>query len=180
MNSREKTLFVTLLVVLFGIANVLAYKKFYEPKVAKAESAATKAKVERGRALLVLEKREEMEPEMTFLRQAEGKPTTYQEAQADLQDLVKKEADRRDLETRSEDILPWLEGTYYSRVRVRYKVNGMEQQVQQWVMVLHQPKQLQVVTKLEIKPQSNDPTRVDCEVEIEKWFVPEKNKGDEG
>lgn len=179
MNSREKTLFLTLLVVLFGIANVLAYKKFYEPKVARAESAATKAKLELDRALMVLERTEEMEPEMTFIKRAEGKPTTYQEAQADLQELVKKEADRRGLETRSQDILPWLEGTHYSRVRVRYKVNGMEQQVQQWVMVLHQPSQLQVVTKLEIKPQSNDPTRVDCELEIEKWFVPETKGGEE-
>ena len=178
MNSREKTLFVTLLVVLFGIANVLAFKKFYQPRVEKANSVAAKAEVELGRSLMVLEKADELESEITFLERAEGKPTTYQEAQADLQDLVKKEADRRELVTRSEDILPWLEGSHYNRVRVRYKVNGMEQQVQQWLMVLHQPRQLQVVTKLDIKPQSNDLTRVDCELEIEKWFVPETREGE--
>lgn len=178
MNSREKTLFVTLLVVLIGVANVLAYKKFYEPRIAKAESSTRKAQEELSRSLMVLEKTDDLEPEIIFLENAEGEPTTYQEAQAELQDLVKKEADRRNLETRSENILPWLEGVFYNRVRVRYKVNGMEQHVQQWVMALHQPRQLQVLTKLEIKPQSNDPTRVDCEIEIEKWFVPETAEGE--
>ncbi len=178
MKSREKALLIAFLVVLFGVANVLAFKKFYQPRMKNAESAINQSEQELNRSLMVLEKGDELEPEMAFLERAEGEPTTHQEAQADLQDLVKKEADRRGLTTRSEDILPWLEGKYFNRVRVRYKVNGTERQVQQWVMVLHQPRQLQVVTKLDIKPQGNDLTRVDCELEIGKWFVPKDREGE--
>jgi hypothetical protein len=48
----------------------------------------------------------------------------------------------------------------------------MEQQIQQWLMTLRQNRQLQVMTKFDMKPVNNDLTKVDCEVEVEKFIIP--------
>ena len=84
---------------------------------------------------------------------------------------MRKQADARGLSTRDEDILPHVEGPHYTRVRVKYKLSGMEQQVQQWIMSVHQPRQFQVITRLIMKPQTNDLTRIDIEVEVEKFII---------
>ena len=38
-------------------------------------------------------------------------------------------------------------------------------------MSVHQPRQFQVITKLIMKPQTNDLTRIDIEVEVEKFII---------
>jgi len=41
-----------------------------------------------------------------------------------------------------------------------------------WLSSIHLVEQRQVITKLEIKPLNNDLTRVEVEVEVEKWIIP--------
>ncbi|MGE9267917.1 MAG: GspMb/PilO family protein, partial [Verrucomicrobiales bacterium] len=141
-------------------------------RMAKAEAGIRQAETDLNRSLIVLEKAEELESEIVFLERAEGEPVAYQVAQAALQDAVKKEADRRGLETLGENMLSRVEGKHYHRVGVRYKVSGRDQKLQQWILAIHQPRTLQVVTKMEMKPRSSEPTQAECEVEVEKWFVP--------
>jgi hypothetical protein len=51
-------------------------------------------------------------------------------------------------------------------------VSGMERDVLSWLTTIHQTTQRQVVTKMEVKPQNNDLTRIEVEIEIEKWILP--------
>jgi hypothetical protein len=48
----------------------------------------------------------------------------------------------------------------------------MERDVLSWLTTIHQTNQRQVVTKMEVKPQNNDLTRIEVEIEIEKWILP--------
>jgi len=172
MSDREKKLLAVLLIALFIIANSIGFTKFYSQKINQAKLRKATAEAQYRQAELILQQKDDWGNTVNWLKRAEGKPTTYQDANASLQSYLKKSADRRGLETRKEDILDPVRSENYHRVRVRYKVNGVEKEIQQWILDIHRPQQLQVITKFDVQPQKNDTTRADCEVEVEKWFVP--------
>ncbi|MDA7881658.1 hypothetical protein N9A94_05080 [Akkermansiaceae bacterium] len=171
MTSREKNLLILLCSALFLILNVVAFKKFYSPEIAKANGKVVALDRKYQRAEGDLQMKDAWQKSMNWLENSEGKPITYPEAEAKLQSFMRKQADARGLTTREEKILPHVQGPYYTRVRVSYKLTGMEQQVQQWIMSVHQPRQFQVITKMTMKPQTNDLTRIDIEVEVEKFII---------
>lgn len=172
MSSREKSLLALLLGALLLVFNVLAYKNLYESKKVTLSSRKAAAELKFQQAEKVMLRGDDWVNAKSWLERSEGKPIAYQTAQASLQSFVEREAKKRGLITKDQKILPWQEGVYYNRVRVRYKVTGMEQQIQQWLMTLRQNRQLQVMTKFDMKPVNNDLTKVDCEVEVEKFIIP--------
>jgi len=172
MAQREKILLTVMAVMLFCIVNLIAYTKLYEPRLKKAlaaEKTAEKQLIERRADLAA---REEMEGSIAWLARCEGKPQNYQDAQADLQKLMKQQAKNQGLEMIKEAILDWSQGSYYDRVRVSNRVKGKEDAIQRWILSLHQPEKLQVATRISVKPQASDLTQVECTVEVEKYFVP--------
>ena len=56
--------------------------------------------------------------------------------------------------------------------------NGRDPEIYRWLSDLQDPKQFRSVTRLEIRPQRGDFTRMDCEVEVAQWFFP-RVEGDE-
>jgi len=171
MTPREKNLLIVLGLALFIILNFVAFSMFYQPAVDKAGLAKGKAESELKLKKTTLSRKDELEPDRRWLEDTGLLVTTPQLAQSQLQSLIRKQADARNLETRDEQILQYIPGVHFDRVRVLYKCTGMEDNIQQWLLSIHQPKQRQVITKLELKPQSNDLTRVECTVEIEKWII---------
>jgi hypothetical protein len=172
MSSREKSLLALLLGALFLVFSFLAYKNLYESKKDSYSSRTLAAELKLQQAEKVMLRGDDWEIAKNWLERSEGKPIAYQTAQASLQTYVDREAKKRGLIMKTQKILPWEEGIHYNRVRFRYKVTGMEQQIQQWLMTLRQNRQLQVMTKFDMKPVNNDLTKVDCEVEVEKFILP--------
>lgn len=172
MTTREKNLLFLLIGALFLVLNFLAYKNFYEGEMTGLEKRINAAQSDLGRAEVVLAQRSNWDNAERWLNRSEGKGIAYQTAQANLQAYVEREAKKRGLVVRDQRIIPWQEGAHYNRVRVRFKVTGMEQQIQQWILALNQNRQLQVLTKFDVKPTRGDLTKADCEVEVEKYILP--------
>ena len=171
MTTREKNLLAVLGIAFFIILNFVAYLKFYEPEVLKANRTKMDAENRLKQAQSILANRDSLEADRRWLEGTGEVVTTPQLAQSQLQALIRKQADARNLDTRDERIETYIPGDHYDRVRVTYKATGMEDRIQQWLLSIHQPKQRQVITRLELKPQSNDLTRVECTVEVEKWII---------
>lgn len=108
---------------------------------------------------------------MALLEKREAKPTTFSAAQLKLQTFMRKQADVRGLTTRDEAILPHRESPKHTSVRASYKLTGIEDQVQKWIKSVHQPRHFQVITKMTMTPQSSDHTRIEVEVEVEKFIT---------
>ena len=64
------------------------------------------------------------------------------------------------------------EGAYRS-ARAKVTANAMDNQLYKWLSDLQDPELSRSVTFLRISPQRDDPTRIDCELEITQWFRPE-------
>ncbi|MGC6464800.1 MAG: hypothetical protein ACON38_08880 [Akkermansiaceae bacterium] len=178
MTDREKNLLIVLGVAFFVIANLIAFNMFYTPKVTEAKRAKADAESNLRQQQSILAREDELAPAIRWLAATGNVVTTPQLAQSQLRSYLRKQADARGLETRNEQILGYIEGYNYDRVRVQYKCTGMEDRIIQWLLTIHQPRQRQVVTKLEIKPQNNDLTRVEITVEVEKWIITSDENAD--
>jgi hypothetical protein len=111
-------------------------------------------------------------PEMEWVERSGTTATDRFRAQSELQQFLRNQATTRRLEIRDSDILTYEEGAYFGRVKVSVKLTGMERDVVSWLTTIHRIEQRQVITKLEMQPQNNDLTRIEVEVEVEKWIIP--------
>lgn len=171
MTEREQKLLIFLGVTFFIILNFVAFSNFYSPAVQKAQAEKRTAESKLRLAESVVSQGEEFEPEIQWLERSGTVETTPQEAQSKLQALLRKQASARNLDIRDSRILPYIPGEHFDRVRVLFKVTGMEREVFSWLTSIHQVGQRQVVTKMELKPQTNDLTRIEVEIEVEKWII---------
>ncbi len=172
MSEREKKLLIILGVSFFVILNFIGFNMLYLPGVQKAKSAKTISERKLKEAELTLSLRDELEPEMAWLERSGTVRSTVLEAQSKLQALLRKQASARRLEIRDSRIITYQPGEHFDRVKVLFKVTGMERDVISWLTSIHQISQRQVITKMEVKPQNNDITRIEVEIEIEKWILP--------
>lgn len=171
MTPREKSLLSILGIALLVILSFIAITGFYLPAVQKAENERKTAEQKLKQAEQVLSLRTELEPEIQWLARSGVAQTPPQDAQSKLQALLRKQASARSLDLRDSRILPFQTGDYFDRVRVLVKVTGSERDVFAWLSSVHLPNQRQVITRMEIKAQNNDLTRVEVEVEVEKWII---------
>ena len=172
MSESEKKLLLILGVTFFIVLNFIGFNVLYLPSVEAAKNAKINAERDLKGAETVLSLRETYEPEMAWLERSGTASTTPIVAQSKLQSLLRRLATSKQLEVRDSRIIPFQPGQHFDRVKVLCKVTGMERNVMSWLTSIHQVAQRQVVTKLEIKPQNNDITRVEVEVEVEKWIIP--------
>ena len=176
MSNREKKLLYILLVAVFVIANVMAFKMFYQIKLQAAESRLSAAEAKLMERREVLENQDLFEDEVNWLARYEPKEAaTVQETQTKLQQLVEREAQRNSLDIKRQKLQPSLEdsGLFYHRARMEIEVNGMEAGLYRWLDRLHSPNEFRAVTFMRVNPQKGDDTRIDCQIVVEQWFVPE-------
>ena len=172
MSEREKKLLLVLGVTFFLILNFIGFNMLYLPEVQKAGRSKMTSESKLKAAEMTLSLSDKYEPEMAWLERSGNLRTTPLEAQSKLQALLRKQATARRLEIRDSRIITYKPGEYFDRVKVLFKVTGMERDVLNWLTNIHQTDQRQVITKMEVKPQNNDLTRIEVEIEIEKWILP--------
>lgn len=172
MTEREKKLLIFLGSALFIVVNLIAVNKFFLPRLKNAEAAKEAAELDLSMAEVTLALAEEYEPEIEWIDRSGTVASDPLRARSELQQYVRRQALARRLDIRDEDILDYSEGAHFGRVKVSFKVTGMERDVISWLTSIHRVEQRQVITKLEMKPQNNDLTRIEVEVEVEKWIIP--------
>ena len=85
-----------------------------------------------------------------------------------------REAQRNGLEKKLQKLLPSIEdpNLAYHRVKIQFKVNGMEVALYRWLDRISMPDQFRGVTRLILSPNKEDDTRIDCTATVEQWFIP--------
>jgi hypothetical protein len=173
MSDREKKLLLFLGVSLFIIVNMIALTKFYLPRKQAAEGKKSKAESALSMAESMLESSDEFIPQMDWIDRSGTVSSDPVRARSELQQYVRKQATARRLDIKKDDIAEYQPGTHFGRVKVSFRVTGDERDVVGWLNSIHRVEQRQVVTKLEMKPQASDLKRIEVEVEVEKWIIPD-------
>lgn len=175
MSSRERNLLILLVAMAFIAANFLGYKTWYEPKMTALNSAKDAA--ERTAAFNEAEASslDLIASDRDWLTKNEPKPSSAGKMATSIQQLSENEAVRSGLTVKRKEfgdevVDPNLN---YHRVRFQIEVNGTESSIYRWLDRIHVPNQFRAVTFVRLSPQRDDPTRADCEVYLDQWFVPE-------
>jgi len=172
MSPREKKLLMFLGGTLFIIVNLIAFNQVFLPRMQKAKLAKETAETELETATNQLKLFDVYAPEMDWVENTGTTATDRFRAQSELQQFLRRQATARKLEIRDTDILAYAEGQHFGRVKVSFKVTGMENQVVSWLTSIHRVEQRQVITRLEMQPLTSDLTLIEVEVEVEKWIIP--------
>jgi hypothetical protein len=172
MSPREKKLLMFMGGTLFVILNLILLNTVFLPRLQAAKAAVQAAETSLTTATSKIDQFEYFEPRMDWVERSGTAASDRFQVQSELQQFLRRQATARRLEIRDEDILDYVEGEYFGRVKVSCKVTGMEREVISWLTSIHRIEQRQVITMLEMKPQNNDLTRIEVEVEVAKWIIP--------
>lgn len=175
MSDRERNLLVLLVAMAFIAANLLGYKVWFEPTMAKLKQDRENAEREADFNLAEAGDAEILQKDRDWLERHEPQPNTVGRVKTSIQQLAEREATRMGLTLKrggygGEVIEPSFQ---YHRARYQIEVNGLESSIYRWLDRLHNPNEFRAVTYLRLSPQRDDATRADCEVYLDQWFVPE-------
>lgn len=176
MSDREKRLSILLAVVGFLILNGVGFNMFYQPRMQAARGKLNKAQLELEMRKSLIDTKDAFLTEIDWLDKYEPAPASAQETQTKLQQLAEREAQRNGLTVKRQKLQPSIvnQGLIYHRARIEIEVNGLEPALYRWLDRLHSPNDFRAITFMRLNPQKGDDTRIDCQVVVEQWFVPEE------
>jgi len=173
MSAREKKLLIYFALAGFLILNFLGFNYFV---TLRNQTTVDKAAAEQKLAIaeMFLASREQVVDEMEWLSQHEPEPAANQDVQTKLQQLVEKEAKTVGLAIKSQKPLPTdsTAGNHYHRAKLQIVVSGKEEALYRWFDRLNIPEDLRIATHINLSPNKQDDTLIDCTATIEQWFVP--------
>ena len=182
MNQREKKLIFILFGAAFLIVNLFLFSSYSSTKQKKEMLLKKNAEELVLKKRQILESDERMD-EMNWLIDNAPKEGTHAGVRAELVTFTEQSAQRNSVTPKSRPVpLPenFEETGVYRTAKVKMLVNARDPEFYRWLIELQNPEKSRSVTNLRIQPQRDDPTRIDCELELTQWFLPaiEDDSGD--
>ena len=175
MNSREKTLLFVLFGVAFFVINIFLFTSFQsamQKKRSQLDVGAKKLKLMEADLATWESKADDVE----WLMNNQPVVGVHGNIGAELAAYTEKVANKHgvSLSKRPSPQRADTEETgAYRSARAKVVANAMDGQLYNWLVELQDPELNRAITFLRISPQRDDPTRVDCELEVTQWFRPE-------
>jgi len=174
MNAREKKLIMILFGAAFLILNLFAYTSYSEA-LQKKKVQLKKGEAELQLKKIQLEEASTHQDEVDWLAKNMPIKGTHASIRAELVMLMEQTASKHRIQLKKRPTPlkenPEEEGEFRSAV-VRATVNCRDAELYRWLVELQDPKKSQSITHLRITPQRNDPTRIDCDIWVTRWFTP--------
>lgn len=173
MSPREKKFILFIGIAGFIVLNFLAFSQFKSLQ-ANINQKKTLARQELDTAEMFRASREQVIDQMEWLVQHDPQPTANQDVQTRLQQLAEREAIASGLTIKTQKPLPTdvTEGRIYHRAKIEITVNGSEEALYRWFDRLNSPSEFRSASKIRIKPNDQDDTKIDCTATVEQWFIP--------
>lgn len=174
MNEREKKLLTVLFGAAFIIANVFGYS-MYNAGMKRMQAELHNGGKELKKKTDELVKADTRVDEMNWLAENQPAEGTHGRVGAELATYTERSAGRYGVNIKKrpsplrEDA---GEGGAYRSAKVKVVGNARDDAMYRWLTDLQDPKKSRSVTFLRIAPQRDDPTRIDCELEVTQWFSP--------
>ena len=171
MNKREKSLFITIviLVVLFahfwGVKKFMTYENEKKNLVAQLESQAASHSNSAAVA-------EAIADEVEWLSANEPTPSSYGETQSNLVKFLNDSGRANGFEPVQPKLIPIENsGGKYRRVKVQITATAKETEIYKWLISIHQPSKFRAVTQILMKPTAKDDENIICTLTAEQWLI---------
>lgn len=174
MNDREKKLILVLLGAGFLIVNLFAFTS-YSSAVTENETKLKAGKEEIKMKIRDLEEQDRHLDEVEWL--AENMPVegTHATVRAELVTFTEQSMSKRGIEPKNSPTAlreNFEEDGPFRYAVVKTRVNCRDRELYNWLCDLQDPKAGRSITRLRIEPLRNDPTKIDCEIEVTQWYSP--------
>lgn len=176
MTKREKILLGVLITVALVMGTFYLINSLYFPRLRSAEAKLSAAEAQILTAKSLSAVKDQYATEIDWLTANEPEPKSAQKAQTDLQNFVETSAKQLGIKVEQQRLQPSVknEASYYHRSRIQMKVKCTEDLLYRWLDRVHDPRAFRAVTFLRLNPQRDDDTKIDAQLTIEQWFVPEQ------
>ncbi len=172
MSPKEKKLLILFGAVGFIVLNFFIFK-ILKDKQAKVRADRIDAESKLELAEKFRESSDQIRDQMDWLAKHEPEPASSQDLQTKLQKLGESEARNSGLTIKSQTSLPTdTQGANYHQSNFKFVLSGTEQALYQWFDRVNLPEQFRVASHINMKPNQQDDTKIDCTVTISQWFVP--------
>ena len=173
MTKREKTLglwLVLTLVIVVHFVLALAVKERNANQLADLEELKLSLELYSRTSSDVKHIQEEVE----WVDLYSPASVSYPKAQTELLDFLIKSSE--DLGFSSEQRLITGDDSIsaiYERVKIQVVARATEKQIYQWLVKIHQPEEMRIVSFLRLRPSSNDSNLIDCQIIAEQYITHE-------
>lgn len=174
MNEREKKLIFILIGAAFIIANLFVYTS-YDSALQQKKTEFTKGENELKFKLIELEEASKRIDEVNWLNENMPAEGTHATVIAELVTFIDQSARKHKITLKKQPNPlrenPEEEGDFRSAI-VTVLANSRDPELYRWLVELQDPQKARSITLLNITPQRDDATRIDCKLEITQWFSP--------
>jgi hypothetical protein len=171
MSEREKKLVILFSVGIFLVLNYFGYK-FYLDQKARTSGDLRRAQTELAKAKDYQSKSSTVGDEMQWLDDHLPQPKAGPNVQTELMNYVENQAASNGLTVKKRTPFQAVEGARFNRAKAIFTVNGMEENLYRWLDRIQAPEQLRAVTHLNLIPQRDDDTKIECTVTVDQWYIP--------
>ena len=170
LKAREQRLLFAFIATLFLTATWYTWK-FFKSNRDRAFEVEHQLSLQEAEVEVLLEERDKWTRrsewleayQPAFTSRGEVQNELYQEAQADVEGV----------EVSDIDLLEQIETPDYIQAGVSFVAKGTLVDVFKWLHSLQQPESFRVIRTLRVVPDREDPSLVQCDVELLKWYRPE-------
>lgn len=178
MTKREKKLGLGLLVIIVAFVHFWGFDKWQKKKAGhqqKINSLTTTLDSFKLMDQSVIA----YEDEIKWVNENPVPNTSFQDAQTELQNfLVSTMKDlgfspaRQDLISKPDDELGIenITKTNYQRVQIQISTKATEKQIYQWLVAIHQPQKMRILSYLKLSPPENDSEEINCQIIAEQFI----------
>jgi len=173
MTKREKILGVSLLIVIVIIAHILL--GFYI-KSQRAEQLAELDELNlKIKTYSMMDATEELiKEEVDWVDLHTPPKSSYQNAQTDLQNFLGSSSKRIGFSSFTKKLIsPDPPDSVYQRVRIQMSARATEKQIYQWLVKIHQPQKMRILSYVKLSPPINDSNLINCEIIAEQYIIAE-------
>lgn len=174
MSNREKKLIYLLFGAAFIIVNVYLYTSYNAAKTQKQKLLA-KGRADIERMQKDIDNAGKLQEDLDWLRDHEPAEGVHDAVRSNLLVAVRQSALKyRVVPKKGPQPLPERadESGAYRSARVEVLANARDRELFLWLTDLQDPQKSRSITFMSITPQRDDPTRVDCKLEVTQWFTP--------
>lgn len=175
MNKREKSLFITIVVMLVIFAHFWGIKKYMaNANKQQSQLSSLQAQVESYRNSSVIA--EEIAGEVNWLAEHEPTPSTYGETQSKLVKFLSESGRANGFDPVKPKLIQLEDtGGKYRRAKVQITATAKEAEIYKWLVDIHQPTKFRAVTQIVMKPTPKDDETITCTLTAEQWLIDADN-----
>jgi len=161
LKRREKKLGLGLLVIIVAFVHFWGFDKWQKKKAGhqqKINSLTTTLDSFKLMDQSVIA----YEDEIKWVNENPVPNTSFQDAQTELQNFL--------VSTMKELGIENITKTNYQRVQIQISTKATEKQIYQWLVAIHQPQKMRILSYLKLSPPENDSEEINCQIIAEQFI----------